>query len=222
MVLPAALESAPEVPVKRAFSMRKPLSFAEFRVTGFRPGARTERLISAPATFFLAIDGRRYRAKQSYRFALEETNGPKWAADCTLFTHGESLTHGDEDNQTEVTLSSKRALDCTLRNELAGETWTLRTGETLTPHLRSTSLATIEATLQHGDVQIGLRPTNKLKGTSITADIAGYVFTRDERILAAAEVTLPGSVRFASDVTKEERRALAAASAALLLAPTEQ
>lgn len=212
--VPESLESATLFDVKRNWSGLgpRPMRFGEWQVNGFDrkgfPGNRSWSIGNDEATYSQS------RGWAAYSFRLTPDAREEWECDCRFRKRSRSAGLGKPGEAFEVTLTYQDSLRCELWREGDAEPWTLVVRGSLWIGGEGYS-----GVLAQGSRALVLEPSHKIQGLGrLPGPPFGYVFVRDDREVAAAELIRPGFVRI-DDAAGEDRDVIATAAAALLMQP---
>jgi hypothetical protein len=153
------------------------------------------------------------RARQKYRFSVNEPDRPAWAVQCVNTAGWSRLdTEGLLGGRFGVEFAADRQLACTFQRDGGGTPARLVMAESLN---RNTGW---QGAMRSGDTQIEISATHGVVGTPLHVGApTGYIFRIDDRTVGAVEVINAGTVWVDNAVPPETRSALAATSAVLLL-----
>lgn len=196
MDMPAELQAVQPVKIKWGWNRvgKNPMVIDGLAITEHRRGATRSK--SGDASFALP-DLDWTKESTPYRFSA----GP-WKTQCRQSASG---TRIDTRDGGDLTINSRTDLKCVFSNSIMGTEWKLdmkRSGSSLTGDAMS------------GEEAIFVRPA-----TAHAARLnipGGFVLSIDKRPIAAIEL-ISDQIRFATDVTPQEKEIATAIAAALLL-----
>jgi len=208
--VPASLQASSSVMMverSRKLFNDKPMKFGEWQVSEFRRDRWPER-------DGFRIGRRKITLKKSsqstgYSFLLTG-NGEPWDCHCEQTRQRRGLSVGSR--ELSVLLTHDDLLRCELQRTGSDEVWQFEAGGRV-------GIEAVDYTgkLFNGEHVVFLRASNEIQGLGeLPGPPLGYIFEREGRDIASAELIHPGAVRIA-DTTGSEREAIASAAAALLL-----
>ncbi len=203
MALPAELASAPRLSVqgRQGWKLTERLTFGDFTVTDVQ-----RSLTKGSDLQILFYEGSKRR--QTFGFTLNEGGRPLGRGAAATNLHRRAL---ESDDGFAIELRNRSGFSARLVPAAAPNAeWTLE--------LKEKSEKPLEGTLRQGARTIVVSGTNRLAGTRFPlGETSGYVFTLNQRPIAAVEVINDGAVWLATDIAPDVRIAVAHAAAALLL-----
>ena len=212
--VPASLQASSSVMMverSRKLFNDKPMKFGEWQVSDFKRDRWPER-------DGFQIGRRKIAIKKSsesavYSFRLTGTSDA-WSARCEQTRLEREVKVGPFESAASIPLTHEDLLRCDLQRTGSDEIWQFEAGGRL-------GIEAVDYTgkLSNGTNVVFLRATNEIQGLGeLVGPPLGYIFEREGRDIASAELIHPGAVRIA-DTTGTARDAIATAAAALLLQP---
>jgi hypothetical protein len=205
---PGLAGAVQEMPVqgRQGFVWNKPLLFGDFEVTDIKRGwLRRSKL----DVFGFTSE----KARQSYTFKITMRGEPAWQAQCATGIKRKDLELDnflDTRGTLKVELESETLFACTFATPDNKE-WKLVMSQ-------GTRDWFLNGILTDGSKQIGVNGTRELAGGAWPMmDPTGYHFLFNGQVVGAVEVLNAGAVWLDASLDGEVRKAVAAASSALLL-----
>ncbi len=150
-------------------------------------------------------------AEQKYEFSVNESGRTTWEVQCATEADGSQLKTKGFLGGLTIDFSSNQQLVCTLKQEGVERPSKL----VMSQSAKETEL---KGMMTDGATQIDISTTHKLDTTSFKmSEPTGYIFHIKGRPVGAVEVINKGTVWLNNSVKPENRSALAATSAVLLL-----
>lgn len=203
MAVPAELAAAPRLSVqgRQGWKLTERLAFGDFTVTNVQ-----RSLTKGSDLQVLFYEGSKRR--QTFGFALNEGGKPLGRGAAATNLHRRAL---ESDDGFAIELRNRSGFSARLIPAATPQAeWTLELSE---KHEKP-----LEGALRQGNRIIAVSGTNRLAGTRFPlGETSGYVFTVNNRPVAAVEVINQGAVWLAPNLDADLRVPIVHAAAALLL-----
>ncbi len=212
MALPPGLEAGRAgMPVQglALADLKGSMAFGPYRMEGIRRGWTASQSWGGNWRF---LDYRVRDARQNYEFKLLPSSGPAWDCRCTTQVDQHLLkVMGGEYGELEMELQGRAGYLCAFQPLDGSGYWqvsmTRPSGQTL-----------YSGVLSGPGKRFSVQGTHALAGTSIPlSDPTGYIFSLAGHTVGAVEVINAGAVWLPPALPSNQRHALAATAAALLL-----